>query len=256
LCSEDYEYKKYMAKAEQTQKESIKIGWKAGLTIAMFIATIPMCSALTFYSGSVFIDTKLVKDATGQLYNVGDVITIFFASLMSGLTLGQAFPVIRNISEGVDAAASIFGVIERVPQTAGLASSREFSLQKAIVFENVRFAYPARPDPVLNGISLELKAGKVNALVGESGSGKSTITQLLMRLYDPMEGEISVDGSGIAEFSLQGMLERIGYVGQEPTLFATSIRENVTFGLQGVTEQAIWEALEKAEAKEFVKGLP
>jgi ATP-binding cassette, subfamily B (MDR/TAP), member 1 len=93
-----------------------------------------------------------------------------------------------------------------------------------IKFEGVTFAYPKDKErKILNNINLEFNSNS-SALVGESGCGKSTIFQLMMRFYDPDEGKITLDGTDIRELDLVWLKEKIGYVGQEPVLFATTIR--------------------------------
>ena len=91
--------------------------------------------------------------------------------------------------------------------------------------------------------------------MGESGSGKSTILQLVMRYYDPDEGRITLDGYDIRDLDLGWLRENIGYVGQEPVLFAASIKENLLFGKENATDEEIDEALKKAEAYKFVYEL-
>lgn len=92
-------------------------------------------------------------------------------------------------------------------------------------------------------------------LVGESGCGKSTIMQLIMRFYDPDEGKVTLDGHDLRDIDLLWLREQIGYVGQEPVLFATTIKENLLFGSEGASEEDINDALKKAEAYTFVQEL-
>lgn len=91
--------------------------------------------------------------------------------------------------------------------------------------------------------------------MGESGCGKSTIFQLLMRFYDPDEGRITLDGTDLRDIDIYWLREQIGYVGQEPVLFATTLRENLLFGKEDATQEEIDSALRKAEAYEFVNSL-
>jgi ATP-binding cassette, subfamily B (MDR/TAP), member 1 len=107
----------------------------------------------------------------------------------------------------------------------------------------------------LQNFSLTILAGKTTALVGASGCGKSTIIQLLERFYDPDEGNITLDGEDIRNLNLRKMRQLIGYVGQEPVLFNTSIRENMLFAKPDATEQEIQEALIAANAWDFIKDL-
>ena len=94
-------------------------------------------------------------------------------------------------------------------------------------------------------MSIEFDIQK-SALVGESGSGKSTILQLIMRFYDPDEGRITLDGYDLRDLDLKWLRSNIGYVGQEPVLFATSIRENLLFAKENATEEEMKTALKKA----------
>lgn len=96
---------------------------------------------------------------------------------------------------------------------------------------------------------------KNSAFVGESGCGKSTVFQLLMRFYDPDEGRITLDGVDLRDLKLSWLRSLIGYVGQEPVLFATTIKENLLFGKEDATDEEIGEALRKAEADDFVSNL-
>lgn len=95
----------------------------------------------------------------------------------------------------------------------------------------------------------------MNALVGESGSGKSTISQLLMRYYDPVSGEIQINGTPLTEVNINNLRRKIGYVGQEPVLFAMSIEDNIKIANPKLTEDEIIEILKKANAWEFVEKL-
>ena len=99
-------------------------------------------------------------------------------------------------------------------------------------------------------------AGKTVALVGQSGSGKSTVIALLERFYDPLAGEVLIDGANIKDLQLKWLRRQIGLVSQEPALFATSIRENILYGKDGASDEEIMEAAKSANAYNFVSQLP
>ncbi|KNC80439.1 hypothetical protein SARC_07199 [Sphaeroforma arctica JP610] len=128
-------------------------------------------------------------------------------------------------------------------------------VQGNIEFRGVDFVYPTRPNhQVLSDVSIHAPAGKVLALCGPSGSGKSTIGSLLERFYDPATGQIFIDGVDIKSLDpkwLRGSL--IGYIGQEPILFYTSIKENIRYGRPDATDAEIEEAARKANAHEFIR---
>jgi ATP-binding cassette subfamily B protein len=126
-----------------------------------------------------------------------------------------------------------------------------------IEMRGVQFAYPTRPDTiVLNDFSFSAKAGQRIALVGPSGSGKSTTVSLLFRFYDPVQGEILIDGQPIRDMPLQGLRRNLALVPQEVLLFGGTIRENIAYGKPGATNAEIEAAAQKANAAQFISTLP
>jgi ATP-binding cassette, subfamily B, bacterial len=124
-----------------------------------------------------------------------------------------------------------------------------------LAFERVTFSYSGAPAPVLRGVSLELKPGETVALVGATGSGKTTLLHLVPRLADVTAGRITLGGSDIRELPLPELRSRVGCAFEDPILFSASVRENVAFGVQDATEEAIQAALDAAQA-DFVADLP
>jgi ATP-binding cassette subfamily B protein len=126
-----------------------------------------------------------------------------------------------------------------------------------IAFESVTFAYPSRPQSsALDGFSLTVRAGEVVALVGPSGAGKTTVFQLLLRFYDPVDGRVRLDGVDLQDSDPREARGRIAVVSQEPVIFASSVAENVRYGRLDATDAEVREALARAYALEFVERLP
>ena len=124
-----------------------------------------------------------------------------------------------------------------------------------IKFENVKFAYPTRPDNLIfNGLDLTIPSGKTVALVGPSGGGKSTTVGLIERFYDPLAGSVKLDGVDMKELNVNYLRSQIGYVGQEPALFATTIENNIRYGKADATMEEIEEAAKRANAYDFISG--
>ena len=124
-----------------------------------------------------------------------------------------------------------------------------------ITLENVSFSYdPAMP--VLEDISISVKAGETVAIIGQSGAGKSTLVSLVPRFYDPQGGRILIDGVDIREFTLTSLRRQIGVVSQDVFLFGGTLRENVAYGRLGASEAEILEALDQAQLSELVQSLP
>lgn len=121
-----------------------------------------------------------------------------------------------------------------------------------IEFRNVGFSYPGSDEMVLKNINMKIKAGDNIAIVGRTGAGKSTLVQLIPRLFDPVEGEILLDGKNLQKWSLSTLRRAIGFVPQETFLFSDTIGENIAFGVETADEDQIIEAAERAQVKENI----
>ncbi len=125
-----------------------------------------------------------------------------------------------------------------------------------IAFEDVWFKYEAMEDWLLKGLSFSIAKKKMTALVGLSGSGKTTIINLLLKLYRPHQGAITIDGTDIAQLRSETYLSRIGYVSQDTFIFNSSIKDNICFGMAGCTDAMVTEAAMLANAHDFIMETP
>src|SRR5450755_592098 len=125
-----------------------------------------------------------------------------------------------------------------------------------ITFDRVTFQYEGTQTPVLDNLSLKLKVGKSIAIVGPSGSGKSTLLNLILRLYVPDEGRVTIDGVDIRKVTRESLRRSMAVVFQENMLFNMSLRENIRLGKEGATDQEVVEAARKAEIHRYIMSLP
>jgi len=125
-----------------------------------------------------------------------------------------------------------------------------------ITFDHVTFQYEAALEPVLDNLSLKLKVGKSIAIVGASGSGKSTLLNLILRLYVPDEGHVTIDGVDIRKVTRESLRKSMAVVFQENMLFNMSIRENIRLGKEGATDAEVEDAARKAEIHRYIMSLP
>ena len=130
------------------------------------------------------------------------------------------------------------------------------SFQDKIEFKNVSFQYPNAERPALMEVSLSIPKGKRVALVGASGAGKSTIADLLPRFYDVNSGQITIDGKDIRDVRTRELRSFMGIVSQEAVLFNDTVRNNIAFGTDGVSDEAIIAAAKAANAHEFIVRMP
>lgn len=246
-------------KAVRSYKEALintyKYGRKAGLTKGLGLGSM---HAVLFLSWALLVwFTSIVVHK--HIANGGDSFTTMLNVVIAGLSLGQAAPDISAFIRAKAAAYPIFEMIERNTQSkASTKNGRKLAkLEGHIELRDVGFSYPSRPDVVIfNRLSLDIPSGKIVALVGGSGSGKSTIISLIERFYDPLSGQILLDGNDIREVDLKWLRHQIGLVNQEPALFATSIRENILYGKHDATLEEITRAAKLSEAITFINNLP
>ncbi|XP_069835208.1 ATP-dependent translocase ABCB1-like [Dendropsophus ebraccatus] len=230
-------------------KKSITTNVSMGLTQFLIFGAY----ALAFWYG-----TKLTVDEPNA-YTIGKVLIVFFSVLIGTFSLGQAAPNLESISNARGAAYEVYRLINkpRPIDSSSTAGHKPDKLIGQIEFKNIHFSYPSRPDiQILKGLNLKVDAGKTIALVGASGCGKSTTIQLLQRFYDPLDGEVTVDGHDVRTLNVKWLRENIGVVSQEPVLFGTTIRENIRYGRQDVTEDEIIQATKEANAFDFISKLP
>lgn len=129
------------------------------------------------------------------------------------------------------------------------------SLEKSIAYNHVTFSYPSNDREVVMDVSFEIKKGQKVAFVGHTGSGKTTLTQLLMRFYDPVSGSILVDGEDICDFTLESYRSHFAAVFQDTTLFNDTILHNLEYVRDDVSFERIREACRDANILEFIEGL-
>ena len=150
----------------------------------------------------------------------------------------------------------IFGVLESDPGISPGTRALPTPARGEVRFDDVRFSYGHDGPEVLKGLSMEVGAGETHAIVGSTGSGKSTVVKLLLRLYEPDSGSITVDDVPIGELTFESLRGATGFVAQDVFLFHGTVRENLTYGRPDATDEQVRRAAELAEAHEFIEAMP
>jgi len=160
-----------------------------------------------------------------------------------------------NLMEAAPSAERFFELMDAVPEVADVPGAVQLQgVRKGIRISDVSFSYGR--EPVLQNVSLEVRAGEVVAIVGPTGSGKTTLADLLLRFYDPDAGCIEIDGIDLRRIERASLLSQIAVVTQEPFLFAGSIWDNLRYGRPDATEAEIEAAAHAAHVDEFIEALP
>ncbi|KAB2610990.1 ABC transporter B family member 19-like [Pyrus ussuriensis x Pyrus communis] len=209
------------------------------------------------YTLTLWFGGYLVKEGKASF---GDVYKIFLILVLSSFSVGQLAGLAPDTSMAATAIPAVFDIITRKPLIS-CSREKERKLDRSkpwdIQFKMVTFAYPSRPDVnVLSNFGLKVKCRSTVALVGGSGSGKSTVIWLIQRFYDPIQGKVMMGGVDLREINPKWLRRQIALVGQEPTLFAGTIRENIAFGNPSASRVEIEEAAREAYIHEFISSLP
>ncbi|RYP13674.1 hypothetical protein DL767_010632 [Monosporascus sp. MG133] len=244
---------------EQRLSSSIGKLYRQTAIITLFFALSEsvelLAAALAFWYGGTLLRDE--ETTTERFF------TVFIAVVVGGQAAGALFGFSSNISKAKIAANNILGVRTQVHEARANDQStetpREKSTDVVVDFQNVSFAYPARPDvQVLKGISLKVFRGQTVGVVGSSGSGKSTLVALLERFYDTQSGSLNVFGQPVSTYHIDEYRKRLAIVPQEPTLYRGSVRENVVLGVDEnqVQEGDVVEACNSANLGDFIASLP
>ncbi|CAG2171456.1 unnamed protein product, partial [Oppiella nova] len=253
------EVDRYETNLVPAMRSGIKRNFITGLGNGVLYSTLYLGMALGIWFGVKLIIESM--DENSNEYTIGKVTIIFWSVLSAGYNIGAAAPHFEAINMARGTAAMIFDIIERKPKIDISSEIGKIpqSLTADIEFKDINFSYPMRQEvPILETFNLKIKAGETVALVGPSGCGKSTLIQLIQRFYDPLSGSILIDGHDIKDLNLGWLREQIGVVGQEPVLFDTSIKENISLGSHtgNVTQKDIEVAAIESNAHEFISKLP
>ncbi|CAL9248274.1 unnamed protein product [Arabidopsis halleri] len=235
-------------------KGSVKLGLRQGLAKGIAIGSNGVTHAiwgfLTWYG------SRLVMNHGSK---GGTVFVVISCITYGGVQLGQSLSNLKYFSEAFVAWERILEVIKRVPDidSEKLEGQILERIEGYVEFNHVKFNYMSRPEtPIFDDLCLKIPSGKTVALVGGSGSGKSTIISLLQRFYDPIAGDILIDGVSINKMQVKWLRSQMGLVSQEPVLFATSIKENILFGKEDASMDEVVEAAKTSNAHTFISEFP
>ncbi|KAG0427289.1 hypothetical protein HPB47_025654, partial [Ixodes persulcatus] len=251
FCAQYGELRRYMAALNDGRTASRRKYTAMAFGFALTFVVLYGAYALAFWYSSVLV-------AAAKL-DAGRAFIVFFAVMVGSFSLGNALPQLGSIAVAKAAARRTFDVIDRRPD---IDSYTELGVQlnqfKAdLAFKDVSFSYPRTPSHlVLRNVNFEALEGQVVAVCGASGSGKSALLNLVVRFYDPCNGEVTLDGVNLRALNVRWLRSTVSLVSQRPTLFGYSIAENIQFGQEGTTLAEVVEAAKLVGIHDFVVTLP
>ena len=165
--------------------------------------------------------------------------------------------VVNELQNGLASADRVFAIMDIKSDIQDVDNAVEVNdLKNILSFDNVSFSYGDKKDKVLNNINFKINKGEILALVGPSGAGKSTLVDLIPRFYDTLSGSIKIDGKDIKELKINSLRSLMGIVTQETFLFDDSVKANIAYGVENISDDKIKDAAIAANAHEFIKELP
>ena len=251
FAQEDRETGRFAAAAEGAFGAAARYAWARALLGAIVITLVFGAIAVVLWLGG--------QDVLAGRITAGELSAFVFYATVVASAAGGLSDVFSDLQRAAGATERLFELMDAPIEIAAPANPTPLPARSAgaLHFENVSFAYPSMPDRlVLGELDLEVKPGETVALVGPSGAGKTSVFQLLMRYYDPVLGQIRLDGVPITQLDPRAYRGRIGLVPQEPVIFSADAATNIRYGRPEASDEEVRAAAEAAAAAEFIDRLP
>lgn len=251
FCAGNKVMELYRRQLRKIFKQSFFHGMAIGFAFGFSQFLLFACNALLLWYTAVSVKNQYMDMPTA----LKEYMVFSFATF----ALVEPFGLAPYILKRRKSLTSVFEIIDRVPNIDPDDNSamKPPNVFGTIELKNVDFCYPTRPEVlVLSNFSLKVSGGQTVAVVGVSGSGKSTIISLIERFYDPVAGQVSLDGRDLKSYNLRWLRNHLGLVQQEPIIFSTTIRENIIYARHNASEAEMKEAARIANAHHFISSLP
>ncbi len=251
FCHEGLESDRFASRVEDAFGAAVKrIRARAILTAIVIMLVFGGVGTILWIGGHDVLSGRI---SAGELSAF-----VFYAVVVAGAT-GAVSEVIGDLQRAAGATERLAELLATKPAIAAPANpvALPAPARGAVAFENVTFHYPARPDrAALSDFALDVRPGERLALVGPSGAGKTTVSQLLLRFYDPAAGRITFDGVDLRAADPADLRAHIGLVSQDPVIFSASAAENIRYGRPGASDDDVRAAADAAAALSFIEDLP
>ena len=234
---------------DELKDKSKKIGTVlVRMSPIMEILTGIMIAILIYYSGKLIMENEI---EVNNFFSFLAAMMLAYQPVRSLSTLNMV------LNQGFSAATRILPIVDIENEIKDKANAADLNINKGnIEVRNVYFKYNVNENIVLENITLNFEGGKMTALVGHSGSGKSTILNLIPRFYQPESGDLLIDNQSIYETKISSLRKNISLVSQETTLFDDTIKNNIKYANENVSDEEIYEVAKLSNAHDFIEKLP
>jgi ATP-binding cassette subfamily B protein len=245
---EPYETTRFNVANDDLTGVSISVGRWMSAMFPTVILVLNASSVAVLWFGGIRVDSGAM-----QIGSLTAFITYLIQILMSVLMGTFMLVMVPRASVSADRIGEVLDTSSSVvPPTDGITRAE---MRGRLEFRDVGFTYAGASHPVLSHVSFTADAGQTTAIIGSTGAGKTTLINLIPRLFDVSAGTVAVDGIDIREYGLDALWDRIGLVPQRGYLFSGTIASNLRYGKPDATEEEMWEALEIAQARDFVSDM-
>lgn len=259
FCREEDEVASFDFANEELTHLNLLVGRISALMNPVTYVLINVATVVLIQVGAIRVNAGVLETgAVVAMYNymaqmIVELIKLanLIVTINRALACGDRVAQVLDINPGMEFPEEL---ISHATERDGAEDNQAASAADAVHFSHVSFCYEGGGDEALTDIEFTAKRGETIGIIGGTGSGKSTLVNLIPRFYDVTEGAVEVDGINVKDYPKNGLTDRIAMVPQKAVLFEGSIRDNLTMGLTGVSDEDLWKALETAQAKEVVEG--
>jgi ABC transporter fused permease/ATP-binding protein len=233
-----------------------KAAMKGAVARGGFASFIIFC----LFGSIIFVIWEGVTMVHNKELEIGTMFQFILYSVFVGASIGGIAEIYAQIQKAVGAVERVLEMLNETIEPVELLDKipyKQAKLEGRVSFQNVKFRYPSRPEiEVLKNINFTASAGETIAIVGPSGSGKSTLASLLLRFYNPEEGQLLFDGIPSTDYGISELRSQIAIVPQDVLLFGGTIKENIAYGKPDATDEEIRQAAKQANAFDFIESFP
>ena len=248
FVQERFEARRFEMANRELTDVSLQVGRLMAMMFPLVILVLNFSSVAVLWFGGQRVDAGLVELGSLTAY-LGYVINILVAAMMATFIL-------ILVPRGAVSAGRILEVLNMESSVVRPAVPvKRFTESSTLRFVNVEYRYPGASESVLRGVNISSRPGQITALIGSTGAGKTTLLSLVPRLFDVSNGGVKVDGVDVRRIEPEVLWNKIGFVPQQSYLFSGTIADNLRYGRPDAQDHELWEALEIAQARDFVEAM-